>query len=122
MQTRLTVEQGDITIDDMPFDNIADSQSLRNSISVTKLQEFLQRVPRDKVGPRMHVRTIADRLPQHLDVMTRHPLRVGQNLRHPLRHRDLVDAQIGIWRNNGTTRKVDTLAGQVPSKAALLSL
>jgi len=35
---------------------------------------------------------------------------------------DLIDAEVGVWRNDGSPGEVDTLAGQVAAEATLLAL
>ena len=34
----------------------------------------------------------------------------------------LLDSKIGIWRNDGSARKIDSLSGQVAAKATLFAL
>ena len=54
--------------------------------------------------------------------MLRHALGVRQDLRDALRHRDLVDAQVRVGRDDGAPGEVDALSGEVPAEAALLAL
>lgn len=113
MQTGLTVEKDNVTVDDMSFDNIANAQPVRDRRSVTELQELLEAAAagRHVVRAGVHIAAVANRLLQHLHIMRRDALRVRQDLRNTLRHGDFVNTQIGIWRDDCSTREVDTLPG-----------
>ncbi len=74
------------------------------------------------IGTRMDIGSVDDALAQLFDIVIVDDFRVRQNLCHVLRDSNLVNAQIRIGRNNGTTAKVDTLAAQIATESALFAL
>ncbi len=63
-----------------------------------------------------------DQASKLLDVDVVDALGVRQVLGHELRHRHLVDAQVGVRRDDGAAGEVDSFPRKVASEAALLSL
>ena len=59
---------------------------------------------------------------QEMNVRPGDALRIREDLGHVDRHGHLVDAQVGVGRNDGARAKVDALAAQVAAEAALLAL
>lgn len=61
VQTRLTIEQNDVPIDNMPFYNVANPQAVRNGSTIAELQVFLESAAarRDVVRTRVNVATVA---------------------------------------------------------------
>jgi hypothetical protein len=76
MQTRLAVEKYDISIDNMPLDDIADCEPVRNRIPIPKTQKFFIFPSRDKVGAWMNVWPIPDRLLQSMNIVSCYALRI----------------------------------------------
>ena len=98
MQTWLSVEQCDVTVNDMPFDYVAYPQPICNRGPVTKLQILLEPIAAGRyiVRSRMYIATIANRLLQPLDVVCGYALRIRKDFRDTLGDSDLINAQVGI--------------------------
>ena len=70
----------------------------------------------DVFGSRILIVALGDELLQLVDVERRHDFREGQILSDGFRHSDLIQRQIGIRRDDSTSRKVHTLTHQVTWK------
>ena len=124
VQTWLSIEQSDVTVDHMSLDYITHTQAVGNSSSVPKLQILLEPIATcsNVVGTWVDITTIPNRLLEPVDVMSCDAFGICQDLGDPLGHRNFVDPQVGIRRDDGTTREVNTLSGEVTAEAALLAL
>lgn len=94
----------------MPLYDITNCQSIGNRISIPKLQKLLDCVPCDKIGTWVDVWAIPHCPPEHFNIMRSDTLWICENLGHSLGHSYLVDSQIRIRRNDGTTREIDALS------------
>ena len=124
VQTWLSIEQSDVTVDHMSLDYITHTQAVGNSSSVPKLQVLLEPIATcsNVVGARVNITAIADRLLQSVDVVGCDAFRICENLGDTLGNGDLIDPQVGVRGDDGTTREVDTLSGEVTTEATLLAL
>lgn len=123
MQTRLTVKEDYISVDNVSLHSIPHSEVIRDGVPIPKLQELLEPTTArgDIVRARMDIAPVTYGLAEHFDVMRGDALGVRQDLRDALRDRDFVDAQIWVRRDDSAPREVDTLSGQVPAETALLA-
>lgn len=103
VQTRLAIEQYNITVNDMSFDDITDLQTISDSISIPKLQELLVVSSCNEIGTRMYIAPISDRLFEHVHIVRCHSFRVCEDLRNTFRDSYFVNAQIWIRRYDRTT-------------------
>lgn len=124
VQTRLSIEQCNIPIDDMPLDDITIPQPICDSIPIPKLQILLEPIAprRDIIRSRMDITPIPHRLLQLLNVVAGDAFGVCEDLRDALRHRDFVDPKIRVGRDDRAPRKVDTFPGEVTTEPTLFSL
>ena len=124
VQTWLSIEQSDVTVDHMSLDYITHTQAVGNSSSVPKLQVLLEPITTcsNVVGTWVDVATIPNRLLEPVDVMSRDAFGICEDLCDSFGHRDFVNSQVGIGRDDSTTREVNTLSGEVTTEAALLAL
>lgn len=112
VQTGLTIEQHNVTIDDMSLNNITCSKTVRNSAPVPELEIFLEPAisRRDIVGTWVYVASIADSFFQDVNIMCSHAFGVCQDLCDALRHSNFVDAEIRIRRYHSAAGEVDTFS------------
>lgn len=124
VQTGLTIEQHDISIDNMPLDNIPNRQTLRNLIPISYSQVLLERagVIGNVVRSRVNVHSIAYSLLQPLDVESSNSFGVCEHFRDTFWDGDFVDAKVGVRTDDSTAGEVDSFAGQVSSEPTLFSL
>ncbi len=94
VQARLTIEQHDVVVDEMPLDHVAVLELLRYLVAIAELEEALGVAAslQEEIGARMHVRAVYDQLAQELDIRFVHALRIGENLGHVDGHSHLIDA------------------------------
>lgn len=104
VQTGLSIEQCDVTVNDVPFNDVAYTKAIRNSCPVTKLQVLLEAIaPRSHVVRAwMDIAPIPHRLLQPVDVVPGNAFGVCENLRDTLWHGDLVDPEVRVGGNDGT--------------------
>lgn len=121
MQTGLSIEQHDISIDDVPFYDVPHRKVISNCSPISKPQKLLILAARDKVRAGMDVRPVAHGGFEGLDVVHCHAFGVGEDLGDALGDGDLVDAQVGVGRDDGAAGEVDALSGEVAAEAALLA-
>ena len=116
----MTVEEDDVTIFNVTLDNVANAQVSSHHISITKLEI-------DLVAAFIHlddalcswpdIRTILDALPELGHILALGSLGVCKVLGDKLGDGDLIDTQVGIGRNDSSTRKVDTFTRQVTTES-----
>jgi hypothetical protein len=92
MQARLTIEQNNVAIYDMPLDNITNTQSIGNRITVPKFQEFLIVAPCDKVGSRVNLGPVSHSLFQYFDVVLGYAFRIRQDLGYSFGDSDFINS------------------------------
>lgn len=143
MQTRLTIEEHDtadrsvqhalelieqrdsLVVFEMTLNNVANAQLVCHVVLVAKLEillDVLLTALQNEVGSRMNVGTIPDSLAQRLDIVGRDTVREREDFGDALWHSDLVDLQIRVGRDDGSSREIDSLARQVATETTLLSL
>lgn len=125
MKRGLSIEKDNVTITDVTLDDITDAQFFCKFLAHSwELEEALEArfAVHEIVCAWMNVGTVANGLPQLFDVVLKDAFRVGENLGHPLWHGDFVDLEVGVRADDGSTGKVDTLAGQVTAEATLFAL
>ena len=124
MQTRLSIEKYNVAIDDMPFHDVTNPQTIGNSSAVSKLQELLEAAASRSyiVSTWVDVTSVAYGLLEKIDVVSGHTFWICQYLGNTLWHSDLVNPQVGVGRNDSTAGEVDTFSRQVTSETTLLAL
>ncbi len=70
VQRRLPVEQDDVAVNHVSFDNVAKSQILSNFLAISVLEKFLHldSCALHKVGARMNISTVDDQLTKVFDI------------------------------------------------------
>ena len=113
MQRRLAVEQHNVAVNEVSLDHVAWPQRRCQGLAVRHvLEEHLAAVGRlQVVGARMLLGAVDHVLTHPLEVVLENTLRVRQSHGDLLGHRDFVDAQVGVGRDDRARRKVDTLPG-----------
>ena len=76
----------------------------------------------DVICTRVFVSTVEHELFQLLDVVSCNLLGIGEVLCDTLWNSNFLDAQVGIWPNDGTAREVNTLSRQVLTETSTLAL
>jgi hypothetical protein len=124
VQTGLPIKQGDIAINDVPLNNIPNSQTVSHRIAIAKLQEFLEATATrcHVVSAGVYITPIANGLFETIDVVRSHTFRVCQYLRDTLWYRYFIDTQVWVWGDHGTTRKIDTFPRQITTESTLFTL
>mmetsp|Transcript_13597 Transcript_13597/g.53664 ORF Transcript_13597/g.53664 Transcript_13597/m.53664 type:complete len:532 (-) Transcript_13597:120-1715(-) len=123
VQRGLAVEQQHVAVVEVPLHHVTVLELARDAPAVAVLEVLGPAgFESHKVCPGVLVHPVANALADHLDVVPGHNLRVGHHLRDVHRHPDLVDAQVGIGRDDRAAAEVDALAGEVSSKTTLLAL
>ena len=123
MQGRLTVEQHNVAVLQMPVDSIADTQVVSDAAAVAEAQVFLVLIGFGQVSSaRPLFRSVQDVVAQTFNVVGRHAFWVGEDFAGALGDSDLVDAKVGIRRDDGTRGKVDALSRQVSAESPVLAL
>jgi len=123
VQTGLPIKEHDITVDDMSLYDVTNPETIRNCTPITKLEIFLEPIAASShiVRPGVYIATIPHSHPQLFYVKCCNTLRIRQNLGNAFRYSDFINTQVWVWRDDSTTREVDTLSGEISTKAALLS-
>lgn len=121
MQTWLTVEEYEIAIFEMSFHNPAVLQERVCPFVVSQVYP-VSRVSRDKSGAWVFVRTVSHKLLKVGDVVWGDSFGIGQVSRYTVRYADLVEIQIGVTGNDGTSGEIDTLAHQISSQSSFFTL
>eukprot|EP00964_Phaeocystis_antarctica_P063854 scaffold38351_cov63-Phaeocystis_antarctica.AAC.18 len=116
MQRRLPVEEHHVFVVHVPLDHVANLELRGDAPTVSELDTL------DVVGAGPDVRPVEDEAPQLREVLTEDALRVGEHACNVHGHSELIDLEVGIWRDHSTPREVDPLAAQVAAEAALLAL
>ena len=122
VQTGLSIEQNNVPVNDMSFNDVTNRQSVSDSSSISEFEELLVISSRHKVGTWVNVRTIPHCLLQDADVMWCDAFRVCEDFGDALGHSDLVDSQVGIRRDDRSAREVDTLSGKITAEPTLFPL
>ena len=124
MQTRLSVEEHDVAVNDMSLDDVTDLEAVRNSSPVAELEILLKPITPSChiVRAGVNIASVSNGPLQHLDVVRCHAFRICQYLRNSLRHRHLVDTQVWVRRDDRTSREIHTFPRQIASETTLLPL
>ena len=128
MQSWLSVNQQDITIAQMSMDNfLAYLKLISDSVSVL-LGHALEKdllatcFVFDHVSSRVHSCAVADELSQTLNVDVSNTFWERELSCHKHWNTDLVSCDIGIWRDDRSTAKVDSFAHHFHSEHAFFTL
>ena len=112
VQRGLAVEQQHVAVVQVPLNHVTVLELAGDAPAVAVLEVLGPAgFESHKVCPGVLVHPVANALANHLDVVSGHNLRVGHHLRDVHRHPDLVDAQVGIGRDDRAAAKVDALTG-----------
>lgn len=124
VERRLTIEKNNITILQMSFDNISLLDILCSDIAVTVSERDLELgvLLAQVVRTRVDIRAIPNQFLDLVLVVSVHHFRVCKILRNKHWHSDFFDTQVGIGRNNGTAREINTLSGKIATETTLFTL
>jgi hypothetical protein len=122
VQTGLPIEENNITIHNMTFNDITNSQPICNRSPIPKAQKLLVVASCHEIGSRVYLSSVSYRLSQSPDVVRRNSFWIGQDLGYTLWNCHLVNAKVRIRRNDGPSREINTLSGKVSSESSLLAL
>jgi hypothetical protein len=110
---RLSVEQDDITVFNVTFDDITNLEGACKLGTVTESKVTLSRfvLLGNIVGTRVDIWTVVDELLKFVLVVTRASLWVGQHFGNTVRNSHLIDLKVGVRGDDGTPGEVDSLTG-----------
>lgn len=122
----MAIEQDHIVVHHVTFNDIPTPEILGDFRSVSVFENvslfcpvFL--FPLDKIGSGMDISTVYDQLAHQLQIGRMNLFGVGQDFGNVNGDTDLLDSQIGIGRNDSSTRKVDTFTAQVATESTLFT-
>ena len=121
MQRRLSVEQHKIVVLQVPLDYPAVLQETACSLIVPQVYP-VSSISDNILCSRILVRPVLYQLLQVDDVVRRHSFRICQISRYAVRHSDLVQVQVGISSDDGTSGEIHTLSHQVASETPFFAL
>mmetsp|Transcript_10070 Transcript_10070/g.31758 ORF Transcript_10070/g.31758 Transcript_10070/m.31758 type:complete len:430 (+) Transcript_10070:3040-4329(+) len=122
VQRRLPVEQHQVVVANVALHHPALVDDLAAQVAHVPQVRHRAVGTHDVVGARVLLRAATHQRVQLLVVPPRHALGEGQAACNADRHAHLVDAQVGVRRDDGAARKVDALAHQVAAHAPVLAL
>mmetsp|Transcript_15419 Transcript_15419/g.31430 ORF Transcript_15419/g.31430 Transcript_15419/m.31430 type:complete len:224 (-) Transcript_15419:876-1547(-) len=122
VQTRLAVEDDDVVVPEVPLDDPAVLED--EIVPVLGIPEVdpSSVISNDELGAGVDRGPVCYELLHQLLVERRHLIGDGEVEGHRPRDADLVDAQVGVGRDDGTRGEVDALAHKVAPDPALLAL
>jgi hypothetical protein len=125
MQRRLTVEEHNVVVLEMALNDISIFEISGCIIPVGEFQ--VDRVATvilldDSLRSWPDIDSILDTLAELLDIVSLYPFGVGKVLGDKLRDSHLIDTEVRVRGDDGSSREVHTLSREVSSEAALLAL
>jgi hypothetical protein len=121
VERRLTVEENDVTVLQMTLNNPPVLKERIRPLVVPQVDP-VSRIPHNISRSRVLVRSVPDELLQVLDVVGRDSLGVGERSRDRERNADLVEGQVRVTGDDGTSGEVDTLAHEVTAETTFFAL
>ena len=119
VESRLAVEEDDVTIHQVTIDNITDVKNNLLRIHVAETDNAAIGAT-DRLRTRELQRTVLDELVQLVTIEASDPLRASQVHRNLLRHTQLRDRDVRVRCDNGAGGELHTLALNVVADATLL--
>mmetsp|Transcript_26622 Transcript_26622/g.66902 ORF Transcript_26622/g.66902 Transcript_26622/m.66902 type:complete len:605 (+) Transcript_26622:2725-4539(+) len=121
VKRRLPVEDDEITVLDVALDSVAVLEVEIAGLGHPEEVLALAVVAHDEARTRVLVGAVADQLVHAVDVERRHDLRVGEVDGDRARYTNLVDADVGIGRDDRTRREIHTFSHEVAANSTFLA-
>jgi hypothetical protein len=118
----LPVEDDVVTISQLSLDDVAWGKMSLGAVPLVGEVDLPVVVPDDVFGTRPFGRTVGNKLLHHVHILSRDVLRDSQVHCNGLRHAQLVKLQDGVWRDDRSGREVHSLAHEVTTDSAFLTL
>ena len=121
VQRRLSVEENDIAVAQVPFDDPSVFDLLAEVFGIDVGDLDTAAVRTDHIVGARIVLAVHDVVPEEFDVARRGCFRDRQDLGDRQRHADFIDTQVGFRRDDRTGGEIDTFTGERSSETAFFS-
>ncbi len=120
VKRRLAVEEHNVAINEVTMDDVALTKLNVLGVDLAKIDRAIFLGEKDGLGTRMLVGAITNTLHEAFTILRSHTFGKREIRGDLRRNTEFIEVDVGIRRNDGTGREVDTLAHQIAANTALL--